>query len=149
MIGNLLQPELVELIAKRDFSQLRSILCDFSPADRSFARALAQQCAQALERARLYESELNARRAAERSAHRSEWLTEASHLLVSSLDYHATLKQLAALAVPELALARRTEWREPRPGFFTGQGQRLLTTEAGDLALLDLREITFADGEPA
>ena len=53
------------------------------------------------------------------------------------------------LAVAELALARRTEWREPRPGFFTGQGQRLLTTEAGDLALLDLREITFADGEPA
>jgi type VI secretion system protein ImpE len=48
-----------------------------------------------------------------------------------------------------LALARRTEWREPRPGFFTGQGQRLLTTESGDLALLDLREITFADVEPA
>lgn len=47
------------------------------------------------------------------------------------------------LSVPELALARRTEWREPRPGFFTGQGQRLLTTEAGDLALLDLREISF------
>lgn len=33
MIGNLLQPELVELIAKRDFAQLRSILCDFPPAD--------------------------------------------------------------------------------------------------------------------
>jgi type VI secretion system protein ImpE len=46
--------------------------------------------------------------------------------------------------VPELALARRTEWREPRPGFFTGQGQRLFATEAGDLALLDLREISFS-----
>ena len=33
MIGNLLQPELVELIAKRDFAQLRAILCDFPPAD--------------------------------------------------------------------------------------------------------------------
>ena len=33
MIGNLLQPELVELIAKRDFAQLRAILCDFAPAD--------------------------------------------------------------------------------------------------------------------
>ncbi len=33
MIGNLLQPELVELIAKRDFAQLRAILCDFTPAD--------------------------------------------------------------------------------------------------------------------
>ena len=51
------------------------------------------------------------------------------------------------LSDPALALARRTEWREPRPGFFTGQGQRLLATEAGDLALLDLREINF--GEPA
>jgi magnesium transporter len=33
VIGNLLQPELVDLIAKRDFAQLRSILCDFAPAD--------------------------------------------------------------------------------------------------------------------
>jgi magnesium transporter len=33
VIGNLLQPELVELIAKRDFAQLRAILCDFPPAD--------------------------------------------------------------------------------------------------------------------
>ena len=29
----LLQPELAELIAKRDFAQLRRILCDFAPAD--------------------------------------------------------------------------------------------------------------------
>jgi len=48
------------------------------------------------------------------------------------------------LSVADLALARRTEWLEPLPGFFTGQGQRLLATEAGDLALLDLREITFS-----
>ena len=33
VIGNLLQPELVDLIAKRDFAQLRTILCDFAPAD--------------------------------------------------------------------------------------------------------------------
>lgn len=33
MIGNLLQPELADLIAKRDFAQLRSILCDFPAAD--------------------------------------------------------------------------------------------------------------------
>ena len=33
MIGNLLQPELVELIANRDFAQLRAILCDFAPVD--------------------------------------------------------------------------------------------------------------------
>ncbi|HTX22060.1 MAG TPA: magnesium transporter [Candidatus Aquilonibacter sp.] len=33
MIGNLLMPELVELIRKRDFVGLREILCDFAPAD--------------------------------------------------------------------------------------------------------------------
>ena len=33
VIGNLLQPELVDLIAKRDFAGLRAILCDFAPAD--------------------------------------------------------------------------------------------------------------------
>ena len=33
MIGNLLRPELAELIAKRDFTQLRAILCDFPAAD--------------------------------------------------------------------------------------------------------------------
>jgi magnesium transporter len=33
VIGNLLQPELVELIEKRDFVQLREILCNFDPPD--------------------------------------------------------------------------------------------------------------------
>ena len=33
MIGNLLQPELIELIEKRDFSQLREILCGFGAPD--------------------------------------------------------------------------------------------------------------------
>jgi magnesium transporter len=33
VIGNLLQPELVELIQKRDFAQLREILCQFPPPD--------------------------------------------------------------------------------------------------------------------
>lgn len=75
----------------------------FSEADRELAFAMARQCAQALERARLYESELQARRAAELAAHRSEWLTEASHLLSGSLEYEATLKGLAALVVSELS----------------------------------------------
>jgi magnesium transporter len=33
VIGNLLQPELIELIEKRDFAQLRQILCNFDAAD--------------------------------------------------------------------------------------------------------------------
>lgn len=74
-----------------------------SEPDRAFAIALARQCAQALERARLYESERQARQAAERAAHRSDWLTEASHILAGSLDYSATLKELAQLVVSELS----------------------------------------------
>lgn len=47
------------------------------------------------------------------------------------------------LARPELALARRTEWIETRPGFFTGAGQRLLTSDSGDSGLMDVRLIDF------
>ena len=47
------------------------------------------------------------------------------------------------LARPELALARRTEWLETRPGFYTGVGQRLLTTDTGDHAFLDVRVMAF------
>lgn len=47
------------------------------------------------------------------------------------------------LARPELALARQTEWLEAHPGFFTGAGQRLLTTDAGDSGFLDVRTVTF------
>jgi len=47
------------------------------------------------------------------------------------------------LADPLIALARKTEWSEPRPGLFVGNGQRMLATDAGDLALMDLRSITL------
>jgi type VI secretion system protein ImpE len=42
-----------------------------------------------------------------------------------------------------LALARRTEWREPSPGVFVGLGQRLLTTDIGDFALMDVRSVVL------
>jgi type VI secretion system protein ImpE len=42
-----------------------------------------------------------------------------------------------------LALARRTDWREPRPGVFVGLGQRLLATDQSDFALMDIRSISF------
>lgn len=50
------------------------------------------------------------------------------------------------LTDPLLALARKTEWSEPRPGLFVGNGQRMLATDIGDLALMDLRSITLGDG---
>jgi type VI secretion system protein ImpE len=42
-----------------------------------------------------------------------------------------------------LALSRKTEWLEASPGVFTGLGQRLFTTDAGDKPLMDVRQITL------
>jgi type VI secretion system protein ImpE len=43
----------------------------------------------------------------------------------------------------EIQLARKTEWQELRPEVWVGQGQRVLTSEAGDHAIMDIREIVF------
>lgn len=55
-----------------------------------------------------------------------------------------------------LALARRTDWTARTPGDFIGLGQRLLATDGGDIALMDLRSVVFdpapdaaADAGPA
>lgn len=53
------------------------------------------------------------------------------------------------LAQSALALARKTEWLESQPGFFTGAGQRVLATEEGDHGLMDVRSIVFNAVEPA
>jgi type VI secretion system protein ImpE len=42
-----------------------------------------------------------------------------------------------------LALARSTEWRETQPGVYTGLGQRLITTDVADFALMDLRSVVL------
>jgi PAS domain S-box-containing protein len=75
----------------------------FSEDDKVFALSLAQQCAQALERARLYEAERGARDEAESSRRRFEFLAQASITLSSSLDYSTTLASVARLAVPHIA----------------------------------------------
>jgi PAS domain S-box-containing protein len=74
------------------------------PADeRAFAMSLAQQCAQALERSRSFEQERLARQRAQESEERLVFLSEASGILGSSLDYLHTLAALTRLAVPRLA----------------------------------------------
>jgi type VI secretion system protein ImpE len=42
---------------------------------------------------------------------------------------------------PHLVLGRKTQWTETSPGVFHGRGQRILTTDAGEHALMDVREI--------
>lgn len=69
---------------------------EFSEDDQRFLGALAAQCAQALDRARLAAAGQEARR-------RVEFLAEASRVLASSLDHEATLGRVARLALPELA----------------------------------------------
>ena len=51
------------------------------------------------------------------------------------------------LTQSSLALARKTEWNEPRPGFYTGAGQRLFTTDVGDYGLMDIRSIVFVPAD--
>ncbi len=49
---------------------------------------------------------------------------------------------------PALALSGRTEWRE-KGAWFLGLGQRMLTTDAGEYALMDVRQIAFHTSDHA
>jgi type VI secretion system protein ImpE len=49
----------------------------------------------------------------------------------------------------QLLLARRTDWREQAPEVWCGLGQRVLGSDAGDHALMDVREINFDAPAPS
>jgi PAS domain S-box-containing protein len=89
----------------------------FDEDDRSFILALAQQCAQALERARLYEAEQLARTKAEASEARLAFLAEASKLAASSLDAATILTSIARQVVPYLADMCVVDLAEPEGAF--------------------------------
>lgn len=71
--------------------------------NRPMILALARQCGQALDRARLYDAERLARAEAEHARRSLSAIAEASAVLSSQLDFHATLRSIARLAVPMLA----------------------------------------------
>jgi type VI secretion system protein ImpE len=52
---------------------------------------------------------------------------------------------------PLVRLARKTDWSEPSPGVFFGQGQRMLAADSGEFSLMDVRQIQLnvADAPPA
>lgn len=50
---------------------------------------------------------------------------------------------------PAMVLARATDWRDVGADTFVGVGQRLLTTEQGDFALMDLRSLQMDSHEVA
>lgn len=45
-----------------------------------------------------------------------------------------------------LRLARKTEWEETGPEVYRGLGQRVITTDAGEFPLMDVRSIVIAGG---
>jgi len=65
-------------------------------AERKFFEAVAEQAAEALDRARLREIEA-------RVAEHNAFLAQTSSALASSLDYHATLSKVVRLMIPRLA----------------------------------------------
>ncbi|MGH7506630.1 MAG: sensor histidine kinase, partial [Longimicrobiales bacterium] len=75
----------------------------FGDDDRTFLALLGQQCAQALDRARLYQAERGARVRAEFAERQLSFLAEASSRLAASFDYETTLASVAQLIVPDLA----------------------------------------------
>jgi signal transduction histidine kinase len=68
---------------------------DVSDDDRVFALVLMRHCAQAIDRARLYEAE-------RRSNQRLTLLARAGEILARSIDYEATLDAVARFALPAL-----------------------------------------------
>jgi signal transduction histidine kinase/ActR/RegA family two-component response regulator len=75
----------------------------FMEDERAFLQLLSWYAAQAFERAWLYASEKGAREAAVASQRRAEFLANAGNILMSSLDYRATLASVAKAAVPSVA----------------------------------------------
>ncbi|HEX2912735.1 MAG TPA: PAS domain S-box protein [Chloroflexia bacterium] len=75
----------------------------FEEAEKAMLLALAQQCAQSLERARLYEAEQDARAKAEAASQRFAFLARTGDALAASLDYEVTLQTVARLALPDFA----------------------------------------------
>ncbi|HYF66220.1 MAG TPA: GAF domain-containing protein, partial [Herpetosiphonaceae bacterium] len=76
---------------------------EFSEEDRTLLLALSGQCAQALDRAYLFEAERTAKAQAEQAREQVRFLSDASIVLSSSLDLQTTLVTLAELAVQSLA----------------------------------------------
>jgi PAS domain S-box-containing protein len=77
---------------------------DFGPEDQELLVAIGRQGAQAIERARAYEAERTARADAEAAERRLAFLANASAILAASVvDFGATLRNVARVAVPEFA----------------------------------------------
>jgi GAF domain-containing protein len=75
----------------------------FDEDERDFLLTLAGLCAQSLQSALVLEQRESARAEAERAREQISFLAEATRLLSSSLDFEATIGELADLCVPRIA----------------------------------------------
>ncbi len=75
----------------------------FDGLDVQAARALGNLSAAAVTTAELYDAQQRSRESVEQENRRAEFLAQASAALASSLDYEATLRAVAQLAVPHIA----------------------------------------------
>jgi GAF domain-containing protein len=75
----------------------------YGPSDLATAESLARQAAAAVDNALLFRESERARAAAERARERLAVLADASSQLASTLDYEATLANIASLLVPRYA----------------------------------------------
>jgi signal transduction histidine kinase/GAF domain-containing protein/ActR/RegA family two-component response regulator len=75
----------------------------YDSAERAFFSALAQHCSQALDRARLLDTERRLLESERRASARVRLLAQVSETLSSSLDLDETLRKIAKLVVPTLA----------------------------------------------
>ena len=75
----------------------------FDELDVQAAQALGTLSAAAVTTAELYDAQRRSRESAEHHNRRAEFLAQASAALASSLDYEATLRMVAQLAVPHIA----------------------------------------------
>jgi PAS domain S-box-containing protein len=75
----------------------------YGAADVELAEGLARRAALAIDRARLYRAEQEARVAAERAQEREAFLAETTELLSSTLEFEETVRRIASRAVPRLA----------------------------------------------
>lgn len=75
----------------------------FDPEMRDYILAIAQQCAQSLDRARIYAAERQAREEAQAAKQRFGFLSEASNILAESLDYSTISERLLRLVTYDFA----------------------------------------------
>src|SRR5258708_13565334 len=75
----------------------------FSQVEEQTAHAIGDLASAAVTTAQLYDEQREMREQAERATRQAAFLAEASAALAASLDYEATLKTVATLAVPQLA----------------------------------------------